>query len=695
MDVPVEANDDEGDDDDDEESVAQAQERLLQALMSRAGRALPRRALERDWSILGELGSGSYGRVLLARPRRGGAQVALKLLSKARTPRCSFLREFCTHLCLRGALTCIQVLPLAFETPTEFGFAQELAPAGDLCGLLTPGVGLPEPQVKRCAAQVCSALSYLHGHALVHADLKLDNVLAFDRHCHLVKLGDFGLTRALGWQVRPARGPAPYAAPELLPRPHLRAGEPRLEPAVDTWALGVLLFALLTGSFPWASPARSDPAFRRFRAWHGRTCAGEAPPRPPRTWRGLGGAGLALLRGLLHPQPERRCPPGEVLRYLGGAWRGRGGQGSSAEGSGQVSPTGESGSSQVSSAEGSGSSQVSPTGESGSGQGSSAEGSGQVSPTGESGSGQVSSAEGSGQVSSAGESGSSQVSPTGESGSSQVSSTGEEGSGQVSSAEGSGQVSPAGESGSSQVSPTGEEGSGQVSSAGESSQGSSAGEEGSGQVSSAGEEEQVSSAGGSGQVSPTGGSSQVSPTGEGGSGQGCSSGESGSGQVSPTGESGSGQVSSAGESGQVSPTGEGGSSQVSSAGESGQVSPTGDSGSPNSEVGTPGQVRGTPGDGIETPGQVRGTPGCGIETPGQVRGTPGHGRGTPGQVRGTPGHGRGTPGQVRGTPGHGRGTPGQVRGTPGHGRGTPGQVRGTFGVGLGTPGVRWKHLEMG
>ncbi|XP_066427574.1 uncharacterized serine/threonine-protein kinase SBK3-like [Molothrus aeneus] len=329
MDVPVEAADDEGDDDDDEESVAQAQERLLQALMARADRALPRRALERDWSILGELGSGSYGRVLLARPRRGGAQVALKLLSKARTPRCRFLREFCTHLCLRGALTCVQVLPLAFETPTEFGFAQELAPAGDLCGLLTPGVGLPEPQVKRCAAQVCSALCYLHGHALVHADLKLDNVLAFDPECHLVKLGDFGLTRVQGAQVRPAPGHAPYAAPELLPRARPRPGEPHLEPPVDTWALGVLLFALLTGSFPWAAPARSDPAFRRFRAWHGRACAGGAGPGagpPGRAWRGLAGAGLEMLRGLLHPQAGRRSPPGEVLRYLGGAWRRHGAQ---------------------------------------------------------------------------------------------------------------------------------------------------------------------------------------------------------------------------------------------------------------------------------------------------------------------------------------------------------------------------------
>uniref|UniRef100_UPI000B4CC5C6 serine/threonine-protein kinase SBK2-like n=1 Tax=Lonchura striata TaxID=40157 RepID=UPI000B4CC5C6 len=279
-----------------------------------------------------------------------------------------------------------------------------------------PQVGLPEPQVKRCAAQVSSALAYLHGHALVHRDLKLDNVLAFDRRCHLVKVGDFGLTRVQGWQVRPARGPAPYCAPELL---QVRAGEARrrhLEPAADTWAFGVLLFALLTGTFPWASPERSDPAFRRFRTWQGGGRSGEpGAARPPRTWRGLGAEGMEMLRGLLHPRPARRCPPGEVLRYLGGAWAGERGQvGDTGEG-GQVSSDGEEG--QVSSEEEEG--QVSSAGEEGQvsseeeeGQVSSEEEEGQVSSDGEEG--QVSSEEEEGQVSSDGEEG--QVSSEGESG---------------------------------------------------------------------------------------------------------------------------------------------------------------------------------------------------------------------------------------------------------------------------------------
>ncbi|NWR40481.1 SBK1 kinase, partial [Tachuris rubrigastra] len=308
-----------------EEEEGEAQERLLQHLMVQTGRDLPQCHLERDWDILEELGSGSYGRVVLAQPRDGGAPVVLKLLQKDRTGRWGFLREFCTHLCLRGQVTCLQVLPLAFETPTHFGFAQEHAPAGDLCGLLTPGVGLPESQVKCVAVQVGAALDYLHGHALVHRDVKLDNVLAFDPQCRLVKLGDFGLTRVMGWQVGPTcgSGHAPYAAPELC---HLQAAETlSLEPSLDTWAFGVLLFALLTGTFPWGAAVPQDPQFGEFQVWQGHTwqpggltCGrGEVP----HAWRGLGEAALEMLRRLLRLEPDRRSHAGEVNRYLHRRWR--------------------------------------------------------------------------------------------------------------------------------------------------------------------------------------------------------------------------------------------------------------------------------------------------------------------------------------------------------------------------------------
>lgn len=66
--------------------------------------------------------------------------MVLKLMLKERTERRAFLREYCIARCLSGHAACIHALPLAFENSTHFAFGQELAPAGDLCNLLTPGV---------------------------------------------------------------------------------------------------------------------------------------------------------------------------------------------------------------------------------------------------------------------------------------------------------------------------------------------------------------------------------------------------------------------------------------------------------------------------------------------------------------------------------------------------------------------------
>lgn len=66
--------------------------------------------------------------------------MVLKLMLKENTEWRAFLREYCIALCLSGHAACIHALPVAFESATHFAFGQELAPAGDLCTLLTPGV---------------------------------------------------------------------------------------------------------------------------------------------------------------------------------------------------------------------------------------------------------------------------------------------------------------------------------------------------------------------------------------------------------------------------------------------------------------------------------------------------------------------------------------------------------------------------
>lgn len=69
-----------------------------------------------------------------------GSPVVLKLMLKEQTERRAFLREYCIALCLSSHAACLRALPIAFESATHFAFGQELAPAGDLCALLNPGV---------------------------------------------------------------------------------------------------------------------------------------------------------------------------------------------------------------------------------------------------------------------------------------------------------------------------------------------------------------------------------------------------------------------------------------------------------------------------------------------------------------------------------------------------------------------------
>ncbi|CAK6437497.1 unnamed protein product [Pipistrellus nathusii] len=310
------------------EELRQGQEAALalEDMMALSAQTLVRAELDELYQQVRPLGEGRFGRVLLVTHRQKGTPLALKQLPKASTSLRGFLYEFCVGVSLGAHPGVVAAYGIGIESADSYSFLMEPVLQGDLLRLIRPKVGLPQAAAQRCAAQLASALEHIHARGLVYRDVKPENVLVRDPGCGRVQLADFGHTRPRGTLLRLRGPPLPYTAPELCAPPPLPAGLP-LQPALDAWALGVLLFCLLTGYFPWDQPRAADPFFQDFLAWQ----ADRRPADRPQPWFGLAPAADALLWALLDPEPRRRSPVSAVHAYLGRPWRQRAGEDGEAE----------------------------------------------------------------------------------------------------------------------------------------------------------------------------------------------------------------------------------------------------------------------------------------------------------------------------------------------------------------------------
>lgn len=209
------------------------------------------------YRILSQIGQGQFGRVFCANIRPTGQIVALKELSHHNSPTNKFLRELWSLITLRHPAI---VGCLALEhTATGRYLVMDYCEGGTLRNLMEQDNALKLAEALRLVIGILSGLEYTHRQGIVHCDIKPDNILlTLGSAGWLPKISDFGLairlpkTQNVGVHEELshdlAMGTPAYMAPERFYGLY--------SPASDVYAVGIILFELLTGNRPFVGMPR-------------------------------------------------------------------------------------------------------------------------------------------------------------------------------------------------------------------------------------------------------------------------------------------------------------------------------------------------------------------------------------------------------------------------------------------------------
>ena len=213
-----------------------------------------------DYTIEGRLASGGCGTVYVARHRTSGREAAIKVLHRdiSTSPQMveRFLREAQTVNRIRHP-NIIEIYDMGRLPDARPYYVMELLHGTDLADYLRPRGRLTPAETLAILDPVCAGLEAAHEAGVIHRDLKAGNIfVGFERVDPRVTLLDFGVAKLL----QPDVPQADLSASMRIGTPSTMAPEQILggtiDPRTDVYALGVLLFLVLTGRLPFVA---SDP----------------------------------------------------------------------------------------------------------------------------------------------------------------------------------------------------------------------------------------------------------------------------------------------------------------------------------------------------------------------------------------------------------------------------------------------------
>jgi tRNA A-37 threonylcarbamoyl transferase component Bud32 len=259
-----------------------------------------------NYRVVRKLGSGGMGAVYLAEHPLIGKKVALKVIHRELAENQEVVTRFFNEaraVNKIGNEHIVDITDFGRSPSGEHFFVMELLAGKSLADVLREEGRLALGRALRIAAQIADALAAAHAAGIVHRDLKPDNVFLVPRHGDpdFVKILDFGLAKLQdGGGARITKAGVVLGTPQYM-SPEQCESRPTIDARSDVYALGVLLYQMLSGAVPFDGSTMGEILVKHV---------GREPP----PLEGVPAAASRIVMRCLAKAPDDRFPSMIELR---------------------------------------------------------------------------------------------------------------------------------------------------------------------------------------------------------------------------------------------------------------------------------------------------------------------------------------------------------------------------------------------
>uniref|UniRef100_A0A8B9PK99 CaM kinase-like vesicle-associated protein n=1 Tax=Apteryx owenii TaxID=8824 RepID=A0A8B9PK99_APTOW len=195
-----------------------------------------------------------------------------------------------------------------YITRKEYFIFLELATGREVFDWILDQGYYSERDTSNVIRQVLEAVAYLHSLKIVHRNLKLENLVYYNRLKNSkIVISDFHLAKLENGLIKEPCGTPEYLAPEVVGRQ--RYGRP-----VDCWAIGVIMYILLSGNPPFYEETDEDDYENHDKNLFRKILAGDYEFDPP-YWDDISQAAKELVTRLMEVEQDQRITAEEAISH--------------------------------------------------------------------------------------------------------------------------------------------------------------------------------------------------------------------------------------------------------------------------------------------------------------------------------------------------------------------------------------------